>query len=217
MRFVIPEKQFNSMLKQFQESPRGYQFLVNDMLDASILLGAGKLGKVALSSSNALSSRVSPLATIASPSIEKPLVGTTSKQWRALITLGKDGKIKSIRGTQVHHIVHQALADHRLFKAAGIDVEIRPNKIRLPDKKGVELWDTKRSIHDGPHYKDIRDKLETKMTEILREGEVKGYDMMKYREKLDDLMRKEYIELHQGRVGLNKHKREWAIEPAKKK
>jgi hypothetical protein len=48
MRFVIPEKQFNSMLKQFQESPRGYQFLVNDMLDASILLGAGKLGKVAL-------------------------------------------------------------------------------------------------------------------------------------------------------------------------
>jgi hypothetical protein len=144
-------------------------------------------------------------------------IGEPRQHWRKLAKVcPKTGKI-TIKGTQLHHIIHQSLDEHRLFKAAGINVEVRSNKIRLPDKRGLELWDTKRSIHQGRHDSNIAKGLERRMDEILREGEFNGYEMMDYRNRLVDLMRKEYIELHQGRVPLNKNRRAWAIEPAKKK
>ena len=71
----------------------------------------------------------------------------------------KAGQIKSVLGTQVHHIVHQSLKNHELWGKAVIDIEDRFHKMLLPTKEGAEVFDTTRTIHQGRHLKEVEREL----------------------------------------------------------
>jgi hypothetical protein len=89
----------------------------------------------------------------------------------------KTGKITSVEGAQIHHVVsnkNPLTREHDLWELAGMNPNDRINKMVLPDKDGAKsLWaSTKRSIHSGGHVKPVRTHLEKKMDAAQRHRQV---------------------------------------------
>ncbi|MBP9878439.1 MAG: AHH domain-containing protein [Alphaproteobacteria bacterium] len=76
-----------------------------------------------------------------------------------IVNRGKDGKIKSIDDTQIHHIVPQELKDHTLLKEVGFDFDQRKNLMFLPTKKGSSTLNVQRSIHEGRHMREVKEGI----------------------------------------------------------
>ena len=140
----------------------------------------------------------------------KPLDETLS-----IIRNKHTGKATGVTDTQKHHIIHEKLSTHELWEKAGMDCQDAANKMLLPTKKGAEISTTDRSIHQGRHLKEVKNKLEEKMDEVIDSGEKHNYTEQHYAEKLKEIIEKERTALKTGKRMLNKNARSWA-EPINK-
>ena len=124
----------------------------------------------------------------------------------------KVGKVKGVEHTQIHHILHQKLKKHPLWEKAGMDVEDTLNKMLLPTSKGAVVSTTKRSIHQGRHYKRIEKDLREGMEKVFKNGKSQGYTQAQYKAALHDLINQERELLYDGTRALNKNSRPWSIK-----
>jgi hypothetical protein len=122
------------------------------------------------------------------------------------VVRGKDGKVKGVTGTQDHHIIHEKLKEHELWRLAGEDPQARANKMLLPTKKGKEVTTTHRSVHQGRHTDASRAVLEEQMDRIEIKGKVKGWSSDQYKAELKQIIQEERRLLKNGRKSLYKDK-----------
>lgn len=122
----------------------------------------------------------------------------------------KENKIIGVTHTQRHYIIPKTLAKHSLWKKAGMNIEDSSNKMLLPTKEGAKYSTTKRSIHEGKHFKEIEDHLEKKMDIVLKAGIENQYSQEQYKESLHQIINDEYRVLKSGERALNKNARPWA-------
>jgi hypothetical protein len=114
--------------------------------------------------------------------------------------------------TQKHHVIHEALKEHELWKLAGRDPQKMSNIMVLPTKRGAELSTTKKSIHQGRHIDKSRDRLEIKMDKIRNRGKLESWTQEQYSQALDKIISKEREALRTGDRILNKNNRPWATD-----
>jgi hypothetical protein len=139
---------------------------------------------------------------------EKKAVASQGK--KLSILRDSNNRVKAVKYTQRHHILHQKLGNHELFSKAGMDVEHALNRMILPTKKGAGLSTTKRSIHEGRHLKKVERYLERKMDDAAREGFQNNWDQTQYKKALKRIIREERALLKTGERKLNKNHRPWA-------
>jgi len=118
----------------------------------------------------------------------------------------KDGRVRGLEHTQRHHVIHQTLKDNPLWELAGVNPDNPENIMLLPTKKGKELYNTDRSVHQGRHVDTTRDELREKMDKVLREGLLNNYTQEQYKEKLLSIIKEEKAELRSGEKSLYKIK-----------
>jgi hypothetical protein len=132
----------------------------------------------------------------------------------------KTGRIRSVEGAQVHHIVsdkNPLTTRHPLWDLAGMNPNDSMNKMLLPTKKGAEeMWTgTTRSIHEGRHLKDVSVHLEKKMDTAQRKGYLSGGTQEQYATELRKIILEERKVLSTGERMLNKHHQPNAVPLAK--
>ena len=119
------------------------------------------------------------------------------------IKRGADFKIKGVKYTQEHHVIHRSLADHELFKLAGMNAEDTANKMLLPTTKGSGLTTTDRSVHQGRHVNKVKEALERKMDKFIELGKEQNYTTEQYKSALQSIIREEKASLKSGDRILN--------------
>lgn len=82
----------------------------------------------------------------------------------------------------------------------------------LPTSKGAVVSTTKRSIHQGRHYKRIEKDLREGMEKVFKNGKSQGYTQAQYKAALHDLINQERELLYDGTRALNKNSRPWSIK-----
>jgi len=117
----------------------------------------------------------------------KPTVDTTKMR----IKRNNKGRITGVTNTQIHHIIspdNRWTKDHDLWDLAGVNPESRWNKMILPDRFGVTLTKTERSLHDGRHLDSYSKELSEDMSRVLETGELQNFTQQQYRAELEKIM-----------------------------
>jgi hypothetical protein len=128
----------------------------------------------------------------------------------------RTGKIKSVKGTQKHHIISDKIKetrDHPLWELAGMDPDDAVNRILLPTKKGAEnIWTTsQRSLHQGRHQKIVSENLTRKMQDAVDEVRRVNGSREQYAAELRKIIQEEAQALKNGERMLNRHHRPHAV------
>ncbi|MBP9693379.1 MAG: AHH domain-containing protein [Alphaproteobacteria bacterium] len=121
------------------------------------------------------------------------------------IKRGKDGKVKGVEKTQVHHIIPQALGDDKFLKKIGYDIHQRANKMILPTVEGGPLFTAKRSIHQGPHLKEVIKMIDESIRKVEYESMLHGWSHQRSIEEVNKALAPHRALLKSGDIPLNKN------------
>ena len=128
-------------------------------------------------------------------------------KWGRAEIIRKDGRIAGAKNAQVHHVYHQKLSRHPLFREAGMDVEITMNKKLLPTSRGTEyLHVGNKSVHQGRHIRNVELELKDNMKKVLETGRLECYTQEQYQKAFEKLILQEREALETGKRILNQAK-----------
>jgi hypothetical protein len=144
-------------------------------------------------------------------------------KYASKIAVTKDGtrvivkQLVGIEGFERHHILswtNRQIADHKLVKAAGVDLEKGMwNQILLPaSKEAGKMSTVTRTIHKGRHVNQYSKGLAEKMQIIYEQGQKTGWSQQQYRNGLEKIVAAERNNLKSGTTNLNKNTRaSWGL------
>ena len=89
--------------------------------------------------------------------------------------------------TQIHHVIPRQFRNHPCSRY--IDIDCNKNLMLMPNKKGIDVINTTRPIHDGGHFAYNR-YVGGRLDEILKESSLVAYSVRESYEqyKMDRLI-----------------------------